>query len=132
MRRAQAERDAEFAAQAARATARAPGAPQYRAMIATLFKVAGPAVNAPVTRWGAVNVATGEPLAVEGATGRAEVSVPVAGGGTSRYRMAGGDGKPTPRLADDLDDLFGWVRDLPGGGILHIGRQWYDLRPRRP
>lgn len=129
------EREAEFAAQQARAAERCPGAPQYQARIGHLARTDPPAQGMNlITRWGAVNVSTGEPLAEpDGRTGAATVRLPAPGqpGAFWTYTMPGSrDGEPTPRLSDDLDELIRWVRELPGGGILHIGRQWYDLTSR--
>ena len=137
MTRTREERDAEFAAQQARAAERCPGADQYQALIGTLSRTDPPAEGMNlITMWGAVNVATGQPLAEpDGRTGAAVVRLPVAGqpGEVYTYTMPGShDGEPTPRLTGNLDDLIAWVRELPGGGVLHIGRQWYDLTPKTP
>ena len=139
--RTKAERDTEFAAQQARAEVRCPGAVQYRAEIGHLARTDPPAEGMNlITRWGIRNLATGEPLAEpDGRTGPAVVELAAPGQSrrpdeptaTWTYTMPGDhDGEPTPRLTDNLDECIRWVRELPGGGVLHIGRQWYDLTSR--
>lgn len=127
--RTKTERDTDFAAQQARAEQHHPGAVQYRAEIGTLAR-RGEHGTSLITRWGLRNLATGQPVTEpDGRTGPATATLR-AGDELVTYTMPGDhDGEPTIRLADSDDDLFGWVRDL-GGGILHIGRQWYDLPGR--
>jgi hypothetical protein len=122
-------RAAEFEAQQARAELRCPGAVQYRAEIGHLV-ARGETGTSMTTRWGLRNLATGEPVTEpDGRTGPATVELR-AGDELVTYTMPGDhDGKPTIRLCDSDDDLFGWVREL-GGGVLHIGRQWYVLAGR--
>lgn len=126
-----ARRAAEFAAQRARAAALVPGATQYQAQVGTLIRRTEFGVAA-ITRWGLRDLDTGQVVAdPSGSTGPAAVTVPVAGhpGETYTYVMPGDhDGEPAPRLAEDIDTLIAWVRELRG--VLHVGRQWYDLTGR--
>jgi hypothetical protein len=119
------ERKQEFTAQQARAAERCPGAVQYQAQIGTLARGAN-----LITRWGLRNLATGQPVTEpDGRTGPATATLR-AGDELVTYTMPGDhDGEPTIRLAESDDELFGWVREL-GGGVLHIGRQWYVLAAR--
>lgn len=118
------ERAAEFAEQRARAAQRYPAEPQYQARIGHLFNRDSEHMDV-ITRWGLWDLDAGEPVTDPDAPhGPATVTVTVAGEGDRTYTQPGTWDGPPPRLTDRLDDLHAWVRDL-GGGVLHIGRQWY-------
>jgi hypothetical protein len=130
-----AERAAESAGQQARAAEKFPGAVQYQAQIGHLARTSPPYENMShlITRWGLRNLATGQPVPEpDGRTGPATAELPAPGepGKTWTYTMPGShEDEPAVRLTGNLDDLHAWVREL-GGGVLHIGRQWYHLEAR--